>query len=64
MFGDLGPDLVPDLVPGTATGGSGPDVLVLHFPVEIEVRAVAPHDPEALISATLDRLTSALQGLA
>lgn len=53
MFGDVVSD-----------GEPGPDVLVLHFPVEIEVRTVAPHDQEDIVSATLDRLTEALQGLA
>lgn len=41
----------------------GGDEMVLQFPVEIEVRMVAPYDPEQLVSAALDRLTAALQGL-
>lgn len=40
------------------------DELVLHFPVEVEVRMVAPYDPEQLMNAALDRLTTALRGLA
>ena len=43
---------------------SGPGEVVLQFPVEIEVRMVAPYDPEQLVSATLDQLTAELQGLA
>ena len=39
------------------------DEMVLQFPVEIEVRMIAPYDPEELVSAALDRLTAALQGL-
>lgn len=38
--------------------------VVLQFPVEIEVRMVAPYDAEQLVSATLDQLTAELQGLA
>lgn len=38
--------------------------VVLQFPVEIEVRMVAPYDHEQLVSATLDQLTAELQGLA
>ncbi len=38
--------------------------VVLQFPVEIEVRMVAPYDTEQLVSATLDQLTAELQGLA
>ncbi|HET9141619.1 hypothetical protein [Actinophytocola sp.] len=44
--------------------GDAPSGLVLQFPVEIEVRMVAPYDPDELVSTTLDRLTSALRGLA
>ncbi|MFC0430571.1 hypothetical protein [Kutzneria buriramensis] len=40
------------------------DGLVLRFPVEIEVRLVAPFDREQLVSEALDRLTAALEGLA
>lgn len=47
--------------PSVATGTDG---LVLHFPVEIEVRMVAAYDGEELVNAALDRFTTALQGLA
>lgn len=40
------------------------DEVVLRFPVEVEVRMVAPYDPEQLIDTVLDRLTTALRGLA
>ena len=47
-----------------ADEGAGPGEIVLQFPVEIEVRMVAPYDPEQLVSTTLDQLTAELQGLA
>lgn len=43
---------------------SGPGEVVLQFPVEIEVRMVAPYDDEQVASAALDQLTAELQGLA
>ncbi|MEV7041729.1 hypothetical protein [Amycolatopsis sp. NPDC051061] len=63
--------MLDDLAPGDGSGvilpsegdDSGPGELVFQFPVEIEVRLVAPHDPDELVSTALDRLTSALQGL-
>lgn len=42
----------------------GEDTLVLEFPVEVEVRIVPACDPDQHVDVTLDRLTSALQGLA
>ena len=50
------------LPPSDDESGSGE--VVLQFPVEIEVRMVAPYDTEHLVSATLDQLTAELQGLA
>ncbi|NBH12551.1 hypothetical protein [Amycolatopsis sp. SID8362] len=63
--------MVDDLVSGEGSGvilpsegdESGPDGLVFQFPVEIEVRVVAPYDPDQLVTTALDRLTAALQGL-
>jgi hypothetical protein len=42
---------------------SGAGELVFQFPVEIEVRMVAPYDPDQVATTALDRLTAALQGL-
>jgi hypothetical protein len=48
-----------------ALASSGPDGgLTLEFPVEIEVRLVAPYDHEQLVTMALERLTAALEGLA
>lgn len=77
MFGDLASDdgggiiLPPEgdepLAAGDARdarAAAGQDEIVLQFPVEIEVRLVAAYDQEQLVDAALDRLTTALRGLA
>lgn len=58
------PDDQTGVVLPPSDGGTTPGEIVLQFPVEIEVRMVAPYDPEQLVSATLDQLTAELQGLA
>jgi hypothetical protein len=56
--------IVPLSGEGDDGGWGGTDEVVLQFPVEIEIRLVAAHDPEQLVGVVLDRLTAALQGLA
>ena len=63
MLDDLAPDDRSGIILPSEGDESGSDGLVLQFPVEIEVRVVAPYDPEQLVTAALDRLTAALQGL-
>ena len=63
MFDDLAPGDDSGVILPFEGDESGPDGLVFQFPVEIEVRMVAPHDPDQLVATALDRLTAALQGL-
>jgi hypothetical protein len=64
VLDDLASDDRSGVILPTEGDESGSDELVFQFPVEIEVRMVAPYDPEQLVTTTLDRLTAALQGLA
>lgn len=47
-----------------ARASARPGELVLEFPVEVEVRLVAPERPDQLADTTIHRLTAALEGLA
>ncbi|WP_329048536.1 hypothetical protein OG738_38880 [Amycolatopsis sp. NBC_01488] len=63
MLDDLASDDRGGVILPLEDDASGADGLVFQFPVEIEVRVVAPHDPDQVVATALDRLTAALQGL-